>query len=104
MIKDNNIEKIRARDIMTRKVVSVFPETTLLEVSDKFIRHELNGLPVINKSRKVVGIITEYDLLTKGTALHLPTLAKLFFIQSRLGDDKERLATSEELKKHFLLR
>jgi len=85
-MKLNNIKETRARDIMTKNVVSVFPDTSLLEASEKLVRHELNGLPVVNKSRKVIGIITEYDLLTKGTALHLPTFIKLFSQLSRLGD------------------
>lgn len=35
------------------------------------------GLPVVNKDSVVVGILTDYDLTIKGSALHLPTFLKL---------------------------
>ena len=41
------------------------------------IRSEFNGLPVVDRDQKVVGIITEYDLLSKLTAIHIPTFIRL---------------------------
>lgn len=76
-----------AKDIMTSKVVSVSPETSLLEASDLMTKGEFNGLPVVSESGRVLGIITEYDLLSKGTRIHLPTFIK-YFSQSS-GQDKK---------------
>ena len=67
-----------AKDIMTPKVVSVSPEASLLEASDLMTKGEYNGLPVVSGSGRVLGIITEYDLLSKGTRIHLPTFIKYF--------------------------
>ena len=64
-------------DIMTRNVVAVSPEILVIEAAELFSKHNINGIPVINKDRKLVGILTEYDLLTKGAVLHLPTFIKL---------------------------
>ena len=70
--------QILIKDIMTAtKVVAVTPDTPLLEASEKMVLGWFNGLPVIDKDRKVIGIITEYDLLTKGTAIHIPTFIRL---------------------------
>ena len=54
------------------------PDMPLLMASQKMLRNEFTGLPVVDAKKKVVGIVTEYDLLTKGTAIHLPTFIKLF--------------------------
>jgi len=87
--------KIVAKDIMTKGVIAVFPETLLLRASEIMTKNGYNGLPVLDKNKKVIGIITEYDLLTKGTAIHLPTFIKLFsdfpeeknmLIKEKLGD------------------
>lgn len=67
-----------AKDIMTLKVVSVSPEASLLEASELMTKGEYNGLPVVSESGRVLGIITEYDLLSKGTRIHLPTFIKYF--------------------------
>lgn len=67
-----------AKDIMTRRVVSVEPETPLLDAYRMMVKKEFAGLPVINNISRVVGIVTEYDLISKGTGLHLPTFIKLF--------------------------
>ena len=65
-------------DLMTRNTVSVSPEMPIMEAVQILSRYKLDGAPVINSDRVVVGILTEYDLLTKGTSIHLPTLLKLF--------------------------
>ena len=62
---------------MTRKVTTVAPETSVIEASDKLVKGEFNGMPVVDKAGQVVGIVTEYDLLTKGTAIHIPTFIRL---------------------------
>lgn len=69
---------ILIKDLMTPDVVSVRPETSLLDASEAIVSNQFNGLPVIDEEGKVVGILTEYDLLSKGTAIHLPTFIKLF--------------------------
>lgn len=63
--------------IMSRKVVSVTPETPLVKAVNLILEGGFSGLPVINENSVVVGILTDYDLTIKGSALHLPTFLKL---------------------------
>ncbi len=63
--------------IMERRVRTARVDTSLLEAANTLFDHGLTGLPVINDDKKVVGIFTEYDLITKGSAIHLPTFLKL---------------------------
>ena len=49
--------------IMSSKVITVSPETTLKEVGELLKRERINGLPVVDASSNVVGIITLTDIL-----------------------------------------
>ncbi len=71
-------KKFLGRDIMTRNVVVVTPDTPLLEAFQTMIQAGYSGLPAVDGERRVVGIVTDYDLLTKANAIHLPTFIKLF--------------------------
>jgi len=66
--------KILAKDIMTKEVVAVHPDTPLLEVAKVLAEHNFDGVPVVDNENHVVGIVTEYDLINKTSAVHLPTL------------------------------
>jgi CBS domain-containing protein len=56
---------MKVSDIMTRNVVSVRPETTILEAAQLMLQHGISGLPVLNSKRHVVGIVTEGDFLRR---------------------------------------
>lgn len=53
------------RDIMTRSVLSVGPDTPLKEVARLLIEHRISGLPVVDAAGRVVGVVSEGDLLVK---------------------------------------
>src|SRR5690348_6470148 len=93
---------MQVKDFMTTKVVSVHPETPLAEASQLLFSHRLSGLPVIDKEAKVVGIVTQYDLLTKNTQLHLPTFLKLLEQFDLYKKDKSLI--KDDLKKILKLR
>src|SRR3989344_8463806 len=71
---DKNTTNVLAKDIMTKEVVSVRPDTNLLDVAKILAEHNFDGVPVIDGDSKVVGIVTEYNLINKTSAVHLPTL------------------------------
>ncbi|MBN2022140.1 MAG: CBS domain-containing protein [Pirellulales bacterium] len=52
-----------AKDIMTRDVATVDPDDTIEVAIELMSRHGVSGLPVVDMSGHVVGIITEFDLL-----------------------------------------
>ncbi len=65
------------RDIMTTDVLSLPPDTTVLEVVKIFTDKKFNGLPVVDANKKLIGLVTEYNLITAESLLHLPTLEKI---------------------------
>lgn len=75
MTTDNkDLSKVLAKDIMTKEVISVHPDTSLLDVAKILAEHNFDGVPVSDNDGKLVGIVTEYDLINKTSAVHLPTL------------------------------
>lgn len=47
---------------MTRKVVTVNPETTIFEAQELMAKHNIRHLPVVDDSNRLVGIVTDRDL------------------------------------------
>jgi len=66
--------KIYAKDIMSKGVISVNPDTLLLDVAKVLAEHNFDGIPIVDATNKLIGIVTEYDLINKTSAVHLPTL------------------------------
>jgi CBS-domain-containing membrane protein len=53
----------RVRDVMTAQVVAVDRLTPYREVARLLASHRINGLPVVMADRRVVGVVSETDLL-----------------------------------------
>jgi len=58
-------ESIKAGDIMTGEVVSVNRETPLKEVAKLMAEQGVSGVPVIEDDRRVAGVISEKDFLSR---------------------------------------
>ena len=56
---------MRAHQIMTRPVVTVSPETTIVEAANTMLQRHVSGLPVVDAAGKLVGIISEGDFLRR---------------------------------------
>jgi len=56
---------MQAQDVMTRRVESLAPEATLLRALTLMLDLRVSGLPVIDDSGRLVGILTEGDLLRR---------------------------------------
>jgi CBS domain-containing protein len=54
---------MKVRDVMSSPVVSVRPDTSLLEAGELMLRHDISGLPVLDGEGRLVGLITERDFL-----------------------------------------
>jgi CBS domain-containing protein len=56
---------MRAHQIMTRAVVTVTPDSTILEAADIMLKHHVSGLPVVDAAGKLVGIVSEGDFIRR---------------------------------------
>lgn len=54
---------LTASDMMNTQVISTKPEASITSVIQLLAEHSISGLPVVNEQNKVVGIISEKDIL-----------------------------------------
>jgi CBS domain-containing protein len=55
---------MRTRDVMSSPVVTVAPDAYLKDVAATLVEHGINAVPVVEEGDRLVGIVTEADLLT----------------------------------------
>jgi CBS domain-containing protein len=56
---------MRAHQIMTRPVFSILPDTTIVEAATLMLRRHISGLPVVDKTGNLVGIVSESDFIRR---------------------------------------
>lgn len=54
---------LKAKDIMTKKVITVKKDTEIKEICEILIRYKLSGVPVVDKSKNLSGFISERDIV-----------------------------------------
>ena len=54
---------MKASEVMTKRVISIQPQATIVQAIKLMLTNRVSGLPVIDRSSKLVGIITEGDFL-----------------------------------------
>lgn len=67
---------LKAKDIMTKEIISVHPDTEVVQAAGLMLEHHINGLPVVDKDECLKGIICQSDLVTQQKKIPLPS----FFI------------------------
>jgi len=60
----DNPGAVRATDIMVRDVLTVGPDTTVAQAVSMLTQHGISGLPVVDRAEHLLGIITDYLLLS----------------------------------------
>ena len=81
---------MNAADIMTQPVVTVTPATKIAEAARLMLQHRISGLPVVDERNRIVGIVTEGDLLRRselGTNRQRTRWVELLIGPGRLAHD-----------------
>ena len=92
---------LTAKDIMTKAVVTVKPETSIEELSSLLVKNQISGVPVVDASGALYGIVTENDLISRNTRLHIPTVVSFLdaaiYLESskRFEEEVRRLAATK---------
>lgn len=63
---------------MTKNVYTVTSEMTIERLARILINHKISGVPVLDDNGKLIGIVTEDDLISQKKRLHIPTIINLF--------------------------
>ena len=56
---------MKAKDIMTQRVISISPNASILEAAHLMLQHRISGLPVVDPAGVLIGIVTEGDFLRR---------------------------------------
>ena len=56
---------MKAEDVMTTNVITVTEHQTKQQAARLLSQHRISGLPVINNDHVVMGVVTEYDIISK---------------------------------------
>lgn len=59
------MKTVVAREIMTSPVFTVTPETPIRDIVTLMLTHRISGLPVVDAERRILGIVTESDVILK---------------------------------------
>lgn len=84
---------MKVKDFMTCQVVTVTPETSILDAARLMLEHKISGLPVLDDGGRVVGIISEHDLLRGGkkdVRTQRPHWLRLMIERVNLADESAR--------------
>lgn len=57
-----SLKAIKAKDIMTEKVITTKEDTTLADIAELMVKRRISGLPVFGKKKRLSGVITADDL------------------------------------------
>ncbi|RJR32392.1 MAG: CBS domain-containing protein [Desulfobacteraceae bacterium] len=68
---------LNAREIMTREVVTLSPETGILDAARLLLEKGFNGFPVVDREGNLVGILCRSDLIAQQKKLPIPSVFTL---------------------------
>jgi CBS domain-containing protein len=71
---------LTARDIMTREVISIGPQASVTEAANLLEQYRISGMPVLAPDGRLLGVITQSDLVQRARDLELPPAINLLDI------------------------
>lgn len=86
---------MKAQDVMSREVVTVTPDDTVVQAARLMLQRKFSGLPVVDADGSLVGMVTEGDLLRRtetGTVRQRPRWLELIAGPGRLAAEYTRSA------------
>ena len=79
---------MKAQDVMSRDVVTVTADATILHAARLMLQHKFSGLPVVDAAGALVGMVTEADFLRRtetGTVRRRPRWVEFLIGPGRLA-------------------
>ena len=67
----------KASDIMTKDVVTVRKDTTVAELANLLTTNNIGGAPVVDGQGRLLGVVTESDLIDQSKKVHIPTVVTI---------------------------
>ena len=68
---------LKVKDIMTTEVITVSPETEIVQATNLLLENRINGVPVTDETGKLVGILCQSDLIAQQKKFPIPSFFTL---------------------------
>ena len=68
---------LKVKDIMTKDIITVTPDAEVVKAAKILLEKRINGLPVVDDSGKLVGILCQSDLIAQQKSIPIPSLFTL---------------------------
>ena len=68
---------LKVKDIMTREIITVSPETEIANAAKILLEKGINGLPVTDASGSLVGVLCQSDLVAQQKSIPIPSVFTL---------------------------
>jgi CBS domain-containing protein len=84
---------MRASDVMVRNVITIGPDDDVVHAAKMLAEHDISALPVVDEHRRILGILSEADLLRReelGTEKLRPAWLEAVMPSSQLAADYSR--------------
>jgi CBS domain-containing protein len=93
---------LTAKNIMTKDVVTVKPDTSIEELATLLVSNQISGAPVVDADGSIFGMVTENDLISQNKRLHIPTVvsflgAAIYLESSKKFADEVRRVTATKV-------
>ncbi len=84
---------MKIKHLMTKgELLTVGPFTPILTAVDILVQKRFNGVPVVDKDGILKGILTQHDMMLRGSDMHLPTLIRILNDVGTYRRDKKFLS------------
>ena len=94
---------MRAREIMTREVTSLSPDSSIREAMELLEQKEISGLPVVDRDGKFLGMLTEKEILSSILPSYIGKVGRFIYEQNPKST-KKKLGEIAHLKVAQLMR
>lgn len=71
---------MKVSELMTREVMTIPPEMSVREAARILFERQISGLPVVDEQRKVVGMITEKEIIAMALPKYVEQLGDFDYI------------------------
>ena len=90
-----------AREIMTKNVITVGGDTPVKDLAHRLLDNRVSGMPVVDGRGKILGVVSEADLLAKKGRLARDIMSeKIFTVGEEASvEDIAALMTAEKIKR-----
>ncbi len=68
---------MKVREIMTTDVAVAHRDTPVNEIAKLMHERDISGVPVVDEGRRIIGIITELDMIERNTRLEMPAFLQI---------------------------